>query len=190
MQADYLRADADEATVARHLEAYLLWLFGWVLFCSSHGTSAPKTLIPYARAIAEAPLEDVPQFSWGSAVLAATYRGLCAGCFKVASLEPIFLGCPLLVQLWSYERFSIGRPRIHVGPYEPLPPEHDHRDRPTMGSMWCLRKVRQRIIILEQCYFQLFTNLNIICSLRGWEFRRRSRTQTLSACLTLLLTLT
>jgi hypothetical protein len=167
VQADYLRADADEATVARHLEAYLLWLFGWVLFCSSHGTSAPKTLIPYARAIAEAPLEDVPQFSWGSAVLAATYRGLCAGCFKVASLEPIFLGCPLLVQLWSYERFSIGRPRIHVGPYEPLPPEHDHRDRPTMGSMWCLRKVRQRIIILEQCYFQLFTNLNIICSLRG-----------------------
>ncbi|CAO2203944.1 unnamed protein product [Urochloa humidicola] len=33
--ADYLRADADEATVARHFEAYLLWLFGWVMFCSS-----------------------------------------------------------------------------------------------------------------------------------------------------------
>jgi len=26
--ADYMRADADDFTVARHFEAYLLWLFG------------------------------------------------------------------------------------------------------------------------------------------------------------------
>ena len=41
-KADYMRADADDFTVARHFEAYLLWLFGWVMFCSSQGDSCPK----------------------------------------------------------------------------------------------------------------------------------------------------
>ena len=84
-KADYMRADADNFTVARHLEAYLLWLFGWVMFCSSQGDSCPKQLIPLARSIADAPLHEVPQFSWASAVLAATYRGLCTGVTKVSA---------------------------------------------------------------------------------------------------------
>ncbi|XP_012700896.1 protein MAIN-LIKE 1-like [Setaria italica] len=79
--AEYLRANADDAIVARHLEAYLLWLFNWILFCTSQGNSVPKHLLPYARAIVET-LNEVPQYSWGSAVLAATYRGLCTGCCK------------------------------------------------------------------------------------------------------------
>jgi len=33
--ADYMRDDADDATVAKHLEAYILWLFGWIMFYSS-----------------------------------------------------------------------------------------------------------------------------------------------------------
>lgn len=137
-----MRDDADEATVARHLEAYLMWLFGWVMFCCSQGNSMPKHLLPYAREIADAPLDDVPQFSWGSAVLAATYRGLCAGCTKVSSSEPILVGCPLLLQLWSYEHFPIGWLLINLGPYREVSPDHDDVDRPTMGSLWCLRKVR------------------------------------------------
>lgn len=141
VQAKYMRDDADEDTVARHLEAYLMWLFGWVMFCSSQGNSMPKHLLPYAREIADAPLDDVPQFSWGSAVLAATYRGLCAGCSKVSSSEPIFVGCPLLLQLWSWERLPIGRPQMDFSPYQLLPMHEDEVDRPTMGSLWCLRKV-------------------------------------------------
>ena len=62
-KADYMRADADDFTVARHLEAYLLWLFDWVMFCSSQGDSCPKQLVPVVMAIADAPLDDVPQFS-------------------------------------------------------------------------------------------------------------------------------
>jgi len=115
--ADYMRADADDATVARHLEAYLLWLFGWVLFCSSQGDSCPKQLVPLASSIADAPLHEVPQFSWASAILAATYRGLCTGVTKVIAEEPIFVGCPLLLQLWSYERFPVGRPEMDFEPY-------------------------------------------------------------------------
>ena len=43
------------------------------------GDSCPKQLIPLAMSIADAPLHEVPQFSWGSAVLAATYRGSLHG---------------------------------------------------------------------------------------------------------------
>src|SRR5688572_1549827 len=112
-----MRADANDATVARHLEAYLLWLFGWIMFCTSQGNSVPKHLLPYRRAISEASLDEIPLYSWGSAVLAATYRGLCMSCCKVNSIEPIFVGCPLLLQLWSYECFPIGRPRIDLATY-------------------------------------------------------------------------
>jgi len=115
--ADYMRDDADDATIARHLEAYILWLFGWIMFCSSQGDSCPKQLVPVARAIAETRLDDVPQFSWASAMLAVTYRGLCTGVTKVSAEEPIFVGCPLLIQLWSYERFPVGRPEMDFEPY-------------------------------------------------------------------------
>ena len=105
-------------------------------------THAPKQLVPVVRAIADAPLDVVPQFSWASAVLAATYRGLCTGVTKVSAEEPIFVGCPLLIQLWSYECFPVGRPEMDFEPYAQLSPDHDEVYRPTMGSLWCLRRVR------------------------------------------------
>ena len=92
MQADYIRDDTDNATVSRHLEAYILWLFGWIMFYSSQGDSCPKQLVPMAMAIADAPLDEVLQFSWASAVLATTYRGLCKGVMKVSVEEPSLLG--------------------------------------------------------------------------------------------------
>ena len=42
-------------------------------------------------------LEDVPAYSWGEAVLAATYRELCDGCMKTHG-NAILAGCPLLLQ--------------------------------------------------------------------------------------------
>ena len=69
--------DADDDSVTRSLEAYLLWLFGYIMFNNSHGAYVDRVLVPYAQEIAEAAVEEMPQYSWGSAVLAATYRGLC-----------------------------------------------------------------------------------------------------------------
>jgi hypothetical protein len=54
-----------------------MWLFGFVLFYSSQGDVVERYLIPHTRRVADAPLDDVPQISWGNSVLAGTYRGLC-----------------------------------------------------------------------------------------------------------------
>jgi hypothetical protein len=56
-------------------------------------------------------------------------------------VEPILLGCPLLLQLWCHERFVIGQPVVPLYAYESLPEGHDPRDRFTIGSLWCLWKV-------------------------------------------------
>ena len=117
----------------------MLWLMGYVLFCSSAGNVVPKHYLAYARHVADAPLDQVPRFSWGSAVLAATYRGLCTTCMKSGAAERMFGGCPLLLQLWAHERFQIGRPSIDPQPYHSYP--QDDVDGPTMGSLWCHRRV-------------------------------------------------
>uniref|UniRef100_A0A0E0DZH9 Aminotransferase-like plant mobile domain-containing protein n=1 Tax=Oryza meridionalis TaxID=40149 RepID=A0A0E0DZH9_9ORYZ len=135
---------AGSAIVRRSLEAYLLWLFGWVMFTATEGRAVDKGLIYYARAIVDAEDGSVPQWSWGSAVLAATYRGLCDACTK-NNPRAIIAGCPLLLQLWAAERFSIGRPVMDHTPYEGgFRALHGHsaEDRPTMGTLWCRLEVR------------------------------------------------
>jgi hypothetical protein len=63
----------------------------------------------------------MPQISWGSAVLAATYRGLCSAVLIPTSKEGILLGHPLLLQMWIHERFYISLPRADLSEYEPPP---------------------------------------------------------------------
>jgi hypothetical protein len=70
------------------------------------------------------------QISWGSAVLAAAYRGLCSAVTRPMSREAILLGCPLLLQMWIHERFDIGRPKTDLSEYEPLADGADQRTSP------------------------------------------------------------
>ena len=63
MQPTPLAADADEYSVTRSLEAYLLWLFGYIMFNNTHGNSVDRILLPYAREIADGD-EDVPPYNW------------------------------------------------------------------------------------------------------------------------------
>jgi hypothetical protein len=46
VQADYMANDADDQMSDRFLEVYLLWLFGWVLFCESTEDSVSRCMIP------------------------------------------------------------------------------------------------------------------------------------------------
>ena len=73
---EHLADDAEDWRVSKHLEAYLLWLFGWVMFTCSHHDSVDKHLVWFAQQIADAPEDAVPQFSWGSALLSATEGAL------------------------------------------------------------------------------------------------------------------
>ena len=64
MQPDNLAHDADDDSVTRSLEANLLWLFGYIMFNNSHGAYVDRVLVPYALEIAEAAVEEMPQYSW------------------------------------------------------------------------------------------------------------------------------
>jgi len=112
------------------------------MFNNSHGAYVDRVLVPYAQEIAEAAVEEMPQYSWGSAVLAATYRGLCKASVQNKH-NAILTGCPILLQLWSYERIAIGRPIIDHSPYEPDMYGDTKDDRPTMGTLWYARQVRK-----------------------------------------------
>ncbi|KAI4995931.1 hypothetical protein ZWY2020_040433 [Hordeum vulgare] len=114
------------------------------MFTENHVTTLSARYIPIALEIATAEsTEHITPRSWGSAVLAATYRGMCNGC-QLSMAKSAILGCPLFLQLWSWERFSIGRPNIdvdhsyHVGNML----DGDDIDLPTFGLCWTRRKRR------------------------------------------------
>jgi hypothetical protein len=130
-----------------------MWLFGKTMFTENHVTTVDARLIGIAREIADARCPgDILQRSFGSVVLAATYRGLCKACL-LKSRKSGLTGCPLLLQLWSYERFPIGRPYVCVDipfgsediawTYVPV-----IGDLPTMGTVWTRREVFSYLVTI------------------------------------------
>ena len=120
-----------------------MWLLGKVMFTENHVDTITARYLPFAREIADATQpEHIRQRSWGSAVLAATYRAICNACMLTSGKSAI-LGCPLFLQLWSWERFSIGRPAISEDPF-PLWEifDGDHIDLPTIATVYTRNKVR------------------------------------------------
>jgi len=150
-QPDNLAHDADDDSVTRSLEAHLLWLFGYIMFNNSHGAYVDRVLVPYAMEIAEAAVEEMPQYSWGAAVLVATYRGLCKASVQNKH-NAILTGCPILLQLWSYERIAIGRPLVDHSPYELDMYGDTEDDRPTMGTLWYARQKRWAHVQSRRAY--------------------------------------
>uniref|UniRef100_A0A8I6WPQ9 Aminotransferase-like plant mobile domain-containing protein n=1 Tax=Hordeum vulgare subsp. vulgare TaxID=112509 RepID=A0A8I6WPQ9_HORVV len=120
-------------TVNIYLEAYLVWLFGSAMF-ANHCSKVQTWILPCAFLLANSPIGSIPKFSWGSVVLATTYRGLSNVCTSKAKSH-ILTGCPMLVQLWSYERFKVGCPRPK-GDVRYHRNEDDETDGPTLGSKW------------------------------------------------------
>jgi hypothetical protein len=62
--------------------------------------------------------------------------------------EVILLGCPLLLQMWIQERFDISQPRTDLSEYKPVADGTDPAELPTMGSLWCLRKVMTSLSVI------------------------------------------
>jgi hypothetical protein len=177
LQLENMAANADDNQVARHLEAFLLWLFGWIMFTRSKGDIVNKWFIEFAKEIADAPEdpgpEDIPKYSWGSALLCAMYRALCRGCTK-SSAGSRLDGCPLFLQLWSLERFQIGRPKVETPTYGPGMYGKDDVDAPTFGSLWCSKEVRPLLTTYHAPYIPyIWSNrvgipaISLFCSVTG-----------------------
>ena len=123
-----LEDDADDVTVDRHARAYILYLFGCILFPDNSGDSVQLIYLPLLG-----DLERVDEYSWGSATLAYLYHNLCRASRKGAK----DIGdCLMLLQIWSWEHIHIGRPIIRT-----IRPDgqHDQEDdaddfEPVLGS--------------------------------------------------------
>jgi hypothetical protein len=81
---------------------------------------------------------------------------------RLTSREAILLGCPLLLQMWIHERFDIGRPRKDLSEYELPTDGTDPADLPTMGSLWCLRKV----MTSHYVFFRVMSSV-VLCGVSG-----------------------
>ena len=137
-----------------------MWLLGRVMFTENHGDTIGAHFIPIALEIATAEQpEDIRPRSWGSAVLAGTYRALCKGC-QLTGKSAALLGCPLFLQLWSWERFSVGRPVLELDDsarVNEMSFDADRIDMPTFATIWTTRKV---------WHMFLFTTVHIFCNMR------------------------
>ena len=85
---------ADDATVTFHCRAWVLHMFGAVLFPDATGDAASWMYIHCLQ-----DWGDAGQFSWGSAVLAFLYRQLCEACRRKAPTSTLG-GCVFLLQVW------------------------------------------------------------------------------------------
>jgi hypothetical protein len=119
---------ADEQTVGYHCRAWILHLFGSVLFPDATGDSASWMFLPCLT-----DWDTTGGYSWASAVLAFLYRQLCEACRR-SSRTASLGGCVYLLQLWMWAHIPVGRPRE-------FPPCEwfvvaGHRLKPTAAYRW------------------------------------------------------
>ncbi|XP_037410173.1 protein MAIN-LIKE 1-like [Triticum dicoccoides] len=141
---------ANEETRKRHLFAYLLWLLG-NLFPNSHGDVVVPGLIYIAENMVDEPLPEQPKYSFGSAMLSHTYRGLCDATQKASFAQKAPLLCVAyeFLQLWSWEYLPVGRPRI-VQPIYPY--NFSEGACATMATRWTKARKRWSPDIAKNCY--------------------------------------
>ncbi|KAJ4757829.1 hypothetical protein LUZ62_068204 [Rhynchospora pubera] len=101
-----LTDDSGEDVITQYARAFILELFGCLLF--------PYSSKKYVRCYYLPLLEDLSgetRYSWGSAVLAFLYRQLDDSVLlSQGRWRKTIGGANILLQLWCWTRFSIGRP--------------------------------------------------------------------------------
>ncbi|XP_019240924.1 PREDICTED: serine/threonine-protein phosphatase 7 long form homolog [Nicotiana attenuata] len=94
----FLHPDVTGETEDLHIERYtrlaLLLLFGCVLFTNTSGSTVSLRFLHHLQR-----LDDLPQYSWGAAVLAYPYRSMCR-----ASMGPA---------VWAWQRIMPLQPLYH-----------------------------------------------------------------------------
>jgi len=147
-----LPEEASQETVKTHLFAYLLYLLG-TIFPSSHGDVVLPSLIQIAMDIVDKPLPTNPIYSFGSAMLAHTYRGLCDGTKKITAPTKwhVLAVSYEFLQLWSWEYLPVRRPQLlkPIHPYNYRPENHGPL---TWGSRWTHGKKIWSRNVVRSCY--------------------------------------
>jgi hypothetical protein len=102
---------ADDVVREQYARAYLLLVIGGCLFPDNSGSYLYASFLLLLRE-----LNEVSEYSWGSATLAWLYRQLCRASRSGAT---DIWGPVILVQLWAYERITFTRPVIRVASSNP-----------------------------------------------------------------------
>jgi hypothetical protein len=155
---------ADPETRKIYLFAYLLWLLG-TMFPNSHGDVVHPSLIYYAQNIVDESLPLEPKYSFGSAMIAHTYRGLCDATQKSSytTKHPLLCVPYEFLQLWSLEYLPVGRPTIT----NPITPYDCGEGNVTMSSRWTHARKKWATDIAQGCYpvyheqFELLSEFHI-----------------------------
>ncbi|KAF1895106.1 hypothetical protein Lal_00022603 [Lupinus albus] len=102
-----LSDDATEIVIDQHARAFILRMIGGFLMSD---TSGSQVHLMYLLLLED--LSETYQYSWGSAVLACLYRGLCRAALISRQIE--IGGCLLLLQSWAYDCIPMLAPRLNV----------------------------------------------------------------------------
>ncbi|KAK1628979.1 hypothetical protein QYE76_003294 [Lolium multiflorum] len=117
---------ANEDTIRTYTRVYLWYMLSRTLFADSGGKLAHWCWLK-ALTVLEHP------WSWGTAALAYLYQQLDETC-RMNGKGGIG-GCLLLLSVWSWNRLSVGRPRILNE--RPWPHYRNNPDRePTWAYLW------------------------------------------------------
>ncbi|XP_047049534.1 protein MAIN-LIKE 1-like, partial [Lolium rigidum] len=122
--------EADEDTRRTYARVYLWYMISRTLFPDSGGKLAHWC---WLKALTV--LDD--RWSWGTAALAYLYRQLDEACRRTGSRTGSggIGGCMLLLSVWSWDRLSVGRPRVlneRPWPHYPHFPDRE----PTWAYLW------------------------------------------------------
>ncbi|KAK1650604.1 hypothetical protein QYE76_068409 [Lolium multiflorum] len=118
--------DANEGTIRTYTRVYLWYMISRTLFPDSGGKLAHWCWLKALTVLEH-------RWSWGTAALAYLYRQLDEACRRTGSGG--IGGCMLLLSVWSWDRLSVGRPRVLNE--SPWPHYRNNLDRePTWAYLW------------------------------------------------------
>ncbi|XP_047058118.1 protein MAINTENANCE OF MERISTEMS-like [Lolium rigidum] len=117
---------AERDTIRTYTRVYLWYMLSRTLFADSGGKLAHWCWLKALTVLER-------RWSWGTAALAYLYRQLDEACRRTGSGG--IGGCLLLLSVWSWDRLSVGRPRILTA--RPWPHYRHNLDRePTWAYLW------------------------------------------------------
>jgi hypothetical protein len=108
-------AQPTQEELLQQLRIYIFYLFGKILFPDTSGDRVHTMYLPLLE-----DMSTIKSYSWGSAVLASLYRGLCDVTLSKKA-KPTIPGCALLLHAWARCRIPHAQRHRDVVPLHERP---------------------------------------------------------------------